>query len=454
MKLISLYTLIHLLSQSGSHLFGVDGMTVGTIKREAPFTASSSRQVVQQHNHRVGPRTEISRISIKEATAGNKYPKASNKSRIEVAQNFWTTFHMDSHEGFCGQHYNRYFAGDINEVLHSDYKDWPEKLIKIFKDTEDDLPTQIVFFQVLRHLTKSYKIPFITVQMIWRQLQTVLGKEDDLSDLFHDWQNEARITLRAYGLKMIEHIGSLTTEKELVDFVNTQREMGPDGLCLAGDWSPGDQKALFEFWVSNHIHYPMFKRNTKLQLWVEAQIVQTRLIQELRRVPLDLISEPTSGMKLAQSKLAIYSDIILHCHKSLEDDDYMPFFRSQVNINPYGLEIDRSLSPEDNMDILQFWSRHVHVFLRMNKLGETPSLASAIGTLVKKNSGETSRIMKHFLQEDTNNSIQKGPVLARFLGYFANNTRSSKNKQIARKALKSYQYDHQRQMSFTYNHML
>ncbi|EGG01934.1 uncharacterized protein MELLADRAFT_66723 [Melampsora larici-populina 98AG31] len=338
-------------------------MALQSIEEEplAPNIARSSRPSLRQlmqeygHNDEVDPWTEISEISVGE---GSPYKtNATNRLKSEIAKSFEENLHINDYRGFDGERYDKHLPVTIAGILQLEHSLWAEKLIEILEVTEGDLPTQIIFFQILRQLLRFYDIPFNTVQMVWRHLQGVSCMRHDGNEFFLAWKDEARLTLKAYGNKMIDHIDSCKPGEELLDFVDTQTDMGADGLSLVGDWSLKDQKALFAFWILNQSHYPTFKRNPKLQLWIEAQIVQTRLIRRIQSAPLGLRSLRAARVESALSKLTTYSDIILDCHNSLEDNDYMPFFQSKVKIHPYGLQLDQSLTPKDIIDILKFWSQ-------------------------------------------------------------------------------------------------
>ncbi|EGG01392.1 uncharacterized protein MELLADRAFT_67042 [Melampsora larici-populina 98AG31] len=200
-----------------------------------------------------------------------------------------------------------------------------------------------------------------------------------------------------------------------------KNRVGSNGVRLRGNWSLTYQEYIISFWITHKNIYTQIKFDPTLQLVLESQIVQTKLIEKVHRFPQSFAPVENVFMSWVQLTLISQSEVILNYIKSIEDPfTSHTFMSTQFQIQPYGLKIDPPEISWDEIKIIQFWSTYMCVFLKMQKLGETPSLERSIGKLVKFNYKETSNIMRKFLIHIDEYSInQKVPVLAQFLQYFS-----------------------------------
>ncbi|EGG08092.1 uncharacterized protein MELLADRAFT_105317 [Melampsora larici-populina 98AG31] len=122
----------------------------------------------------------------------------------------------------------------------------------------------------------------------------------------------------------------------------------------------------------------------------------------------------------------------------------MYWFVIEVKIlKPYGLKVDYDPNLQNQMKVYHFWSKYVHVFLKMKRLGETVSLQKAINHLVKTKFEETSLLMKLFLVKTDGHSFPPNrPVLYQFLKFFSLNNKSKNENEYALRALLGFENEH------------
>ncbi|EGG01970.1 uncharacterized protein MELLADRAFT_66715 [Melampsora larici-populina 98AG31] len=458
MKHIYLYLLINLISQFGIKFHGVQNLIAQSIE-------------------------------ISEGTSGiqNTHTKHSTEfleSRTDKAKEFWEknwiiTVAIECHEDFCDTRFHKSLIGQINEVLLSEEGTWAIQLNDLFEKTKLNGPEQAVLFHTLKKIPNFYELPYEVVLAVWEQLRRVWHTKEVPEKDKDLWRYHATLALDTYDQQMIAQIRSLKPGKgwwgliesrinfyrEFIDFVVAQREMGLHGFRLAGNWSPEDQKALFVFWISNRVLYSRMERSPNLQLVLETQMIQTRLIQAVQDHPDHLFPvqevDQDGWNNKAQSILISQSQTILDYINSIESSDLyeydinieskqsdlsaIRFTSTQKTVKPYGLEVDPVWKAQDQMKIIKFWSTYVQVFLKMRNLGETGSLEIVIGNLVKRNYMETASIMKEFLSyiEDGVHPLQTNPILARFLEYFSAKTQSPEQNKEALEGLRLFRIEHE-----------
>ncbi|KAH9818367.1 hypothetical protein DFH28DRAFT_1123500 [Melampsora americana] len=247
-------------------------------------------------------------------------------------------------------------------------------------------------------------------------------------------QDVLNIGLKSYKEKMIEHIESLNNEEDLSNFKSLQKSIGLYGMSIAGDWAPADQKALFIAWTSNAHLYSDIKFDTDLHKVVETQFVLQNHIESIHMMRHSKIGKDYGDW--TQAKLRPHLDMILNYIESLEDDWYIEgiglldfklrFYQYEMRIKPYGLELDPCPNSTEAINIIRFWTRHLYVFSKMKRFGETVELQKAVDVLVKRDFEETSSLMRDFLGKiDGTAFTNDRPVLYGFLKYYNFRTKSN-----------------------------
>ncbi|KAH9812728.1 hypothetical protein DFH28DRAFT_977731 [Melampsora americana] len=100
------------------------------------------------------------------------------------------------------------------------------------------------------------------------------------------------------------------------------------------------------------------------------------------------------------------------------------FIKAQYLLSPYGISIDPAGLWEEELKIVKFWSNNIEVFLKMKKIGETPSLQSDINELVKKDLMSIEKRMVEFLGQNLDTCFtEESPVLFKFFEYFGKHKR-------------------------------
>ncbi|EGG02606.1 uncharacterized protein MELLADRAFT_66140 [Melampsora larici-populina 98AG31] len=233
------------------------------------------------------------------------------------------------------------------------------------------------------------------------------------------WYDEMNIALKLYKDKMIQHIGSLDHGKDLRDFESMQETIGEYGMKLAGDWPPSVQKNLYALWTLGARLYVRLGHKKQLQKVVETQVVQRQYIESVHNLPSNSSIEKVYRDWI-HNKLRSHSATILEYIDSLQDESTKIEFQSvEWDVKPYGMNFNLFSHSTEAIKVIQFWARHVHVFLKMKRLGETVELQKTVEKLVRRSFEETSRIMAVFLEEkDGTTFTYERPVLYEFLKYF------------------------------------
>lgn len=427
MRHIYLYLLIHLISKLGINFHEVQGMILKTEEEGAAHIPSISSQFFDEDSK------ELIDLSTKISQGGKGITQQENLKELQVyrskaAKEFWDKIKIQCHADFSEKDLYKSLIREINEILISEEETWAERLATLFEKTKKNGPQQIVLFQVLKQLPDTYCLPYKAVFAVWKELQEMWYNPQAPETGNPLWREQATLALDTYGEPMIAQIRSLSpeAEKNFVDFVTKQGQMGVGALHLTDNWCQEDQKLLFSFWIANRQLYSRLKRLPGLQHVLETQIVQTQLIQVVQNFPDELYSVKDTLEKWARLTLISQSKIVLDYIKKMRGSNFYAssFYSAQHLVQPYGLKMDiRQFSPQDQLNIIEFWSSHVHVFLKMKKLGETGSLEKVIADMVERNYLETSGIMKQFLIDvDGEDGAQKDPILTRFLKYFAGKT--------------------------------
>ncbi|EGG07024.1 uncharacterized protein MELLADRAFT_62737 [Melampsora larici-populina 98AG31] len=196
-----------------------------------------------------------------------------------------------------------------------------------------------------------------------------------------------------------------------------QASIGEYGMRLAGDWPPSVQKNLYALWTLDAVVYVSLRHKKQLQKVVETQVVQRQYIESVHNLPSNSIIEKVYRDWI-HNKLRSHSATILEYIDSLQDER-IEFRSVEWDVKPYGMNLSPLLDPTKAIKVIQFWARHVHVFLNMKRLGETVELQKTVEKLVMRSFEETSRIMAVFLEEkDGTTFTYERPVLYEFLKYF------------------------------------
>ncbi|KAH9812718.1 hypothetical protein DFH28DRAFT_1084133 [Melampsora americana] len=254
------------------------------------------------------------------------------------------------------------------------------------------------------------------------------------------WDYELNLTKKIYNEILEQKVLLLEPGLEISDFLTKQKALGHDGLRLRGDWCPAYQKIIIMFWVTHRKLYSGIIGDHSLQHILETEIVQTHLIETVQKIPHNIGKLQGVYMNWAYSTIKSQSEFILNYIKSIDNQFNSHYFMmKQFKLMPYGLKLARPRIFSNDIKIFQFWSSYVDVFLKMEKLGETPSLETAIGLLVKQEFEETSKIMEKFLiYVDGMEFSPENPVLAQFLYYLAENTSHNEQKELSIGALTEF----------------
>ncbi|EGF97774.1 uncharacterized protein MELLADRAFT_69788 [Melampsora larici-populina 98AG31] len=203
------------------------------------------------------------------------------------------------------------------------------------------------------------------------------------------WHDELNIALKLYKDKMVQHIGSLDHGNWRLASISSEKS-----ICTLD-----------------------FRHKKQLQKVVETQVVQRQYIESVHNLPSNSIIEKVYRDWI-HNKLRSHSATILDYIDSLQDER-IEFQSVEWDVKPYGMNLSPLLDPTKAIKVIQFWARHVHVFLNMKRLGETVELQKTVEKLVMRSFEETSRIMAVFLEEkDGTTFTYERPVLYEFLKYF------------------------------------
>ncbi|EGG07662.1 uncharacterized protein MELLADRAFT_62467 [Melampsora larici-populina 98AG31] len=274
--------------------------------------------------------------------------------------------------------------------------------------------------KLIHQILTLKEIPFDVLQV----LHPWLLRMYDLAT--HSWQFDSDQTrhgilaaIKISGGKYIEHIRNLGDGEPLMNFVNMQRNLERYGMVLSGDWSSQNQRELYEFWISEYPNedrmglYYKVKHKPHLQLVLETQVVQTRLIEHVKHI--DKYAHLVGRLVLAQFR------------------DISEFIKTQEHIHPYGLEIQHR-TEINQMKVIQFWSTYVDIFLLMHNIEDTKALQTVIEDFVVEDFDEVCIIMRNFINT-VPTCTAASPALAQFLKFYSEATQYSVNMEVAQEAL-------------------
>ncbi|EGG09379.1 uncharacterized protein MELLADRAFT_61038 [Melampsora larici-populina 98AG31] len=336
----------------------------------------------------------------------------------------------------------------IQKLLVSNPKTWAKRMLIIFEEIEAKRDTidpckQITLFQILIQMIKIYKLPINFMLVVWAEsvkiseVVNIFGDNIPQSSLWEDkslWNNELAKTEACYRDEIIKLTKKLSPGRELLEFVAMQENHAPYGIKLTDDWTPEEQKDLFEFWMTKRILPFWITLDPRLKNILETQFVQTSLIKVLQNFP-DCHLKIGCGFKhWAETQLRDQSKTVLQYINSLDGGfncghSYM-FDLVQELYPPYGLKLNQAITSTQRIEIVKFWATHIVIFTRMKSFGETEDLNEAINLLVINNFDETSEIMKTFL-ENENAFDENTSILAQFLASFINITKDKAQEEIS-----------------------
>ncbi|EGG05396.1 uncharacterized protein MELLADRAFT_64212 [Melampsora larici-populina 98AG31] len=293
--------------------------------------------------------------------------------------------------------------------------------------------------KVIHQLLTLEKIPFNVLQRIHHWLLEIYVEITHV-----DSPRAAQLREKIEGFikisqgKYMDYISSLGHGEILKDFQSTQKRLG--GIFLAGDWSSTNQRELAEFWMPCESYnvfacytiltlsmgfpgphedrrelYNQVKHQPELQLVLETQYLQTRLIR-LKHIGRYAHEVGRQVLAHSRSDLLEKSETVVNYIKSLKCDvNIGQFIRTQNYISPYGLEIDNR-TDVDQMKVIQFW---------------------ATQDFVVKDFDEVSHKMREFLKT-VPICTARNTALAQFLKFYSINTQSTETKEVAEKALDEF----------------
>ncbi|KAH9809699.1 hypothetical protein DFH28DRAFT_988308 [Melampsora americana] len=372
---------------------------------------------VHKHQNHLGPKSPLT--SMYKEYNKNVYPSASKGDKY-----FW-----DMHTKYFHHHKSIYvnFLHSMNDLLCSEENTWAGMVPGLFEETKGDEVKQVLLFWFFRNLAAFYEVPIKTTQMIHEYL-AILGlpvdhwkdigiperwQKLDIYNWFEGidpgrfsrvispyWSDHFERTRNLYTAEMVTKIQSLATVKDLEYFEHIQKEFPMTGLKLGGGghWSEQEEKELLSFWISHRDLYSKICSDPVLQKVLETQIVQTRLIQRVQKSKERRQKYKSLSMDETESRLKFYSNTILDFIQNLDSVKTLDAFLSaQSQIKTYGMVIPPNFKKVEKINIIQFWTKYVTVFLDMCEFGETPNLQMFIGELVKKDFTKMSEIMEDFL---------------------------------------------------------
>ncbi|KAH9812720.1 hypothetical protein DFH28DRAFT_1030892 [Melampsora americana] len=383
-------------------------------------------------------------------------PGQLGSSLADKTRVFWEEYEEYFHE----KRLNPALIKSLNNLLLSNPHLWDLKVQRLFQQAMGNGFEQIVIFRFLRKLVDFHEATLYTLQAVYNEILDVASSQVWERIYFEDWNDELELTQKVYE-KQLEHkimslepgvfkilyeliitLEPLNPSRELTEFLANQEVLAHLGMRLQGNWPPVYQKFILLFFVTHRDLYLGVNRNPRLQHVLEAEIVQTQLIETVQKFPQNGGKLEDVYMNWASSEIKTQSDIIVTYIKSINTfRASYDFMITQFDLKPYGLKVTPSTLISNEIIIIQFWSSYVQVFLKTKSLGETPSLQAAIGVLVKNNFKETSEIMKQFLIDIDGQDFtqdQHDPVLAQFLQYFSQKTIYTNQHELAVEALREF----------------
>ncbi|EGG12272.1 uncharacterized protein MELLADRAFT_101933 [Melampsora larici-populina 98AG31] len=154
---------------------------------------------------------------------------------------------------------------EMNEILLSPKDSWDSRLVKLCRETHSDEPFKNVskkkaFFAGLCQFLLSKDTPFKVLQVIQFELFEMRKIISDSIEFYDsDWWYWLKKTIALNKSRCIESIERLASGRivndhdhfrNIINFSAFQKGLGEYGISLVGDWSPADQKALFQFWIT------------------------------------------------------------------------------------------------------------------------------------------------------------------------------------------------------------
>ncbi|EGG09585.1 uncharacterized protein MELLADRAFT_61101 [Melampsora larici-populina 98AG31] len=280
----------------------------------------------------------------------------------------------------------RKLVKQTNELIISDKRFWEGKMKNMLSRIKLQGPwsssfEQIALLQILSQFLTLEEVPFKVLQVIQIKLIEMLEKGNPPPSMADErWQAELKKTMNINGVRYLEYVKKLSG-KDLHDFLTMQKGLGKYGICLAGNWSPEDQKALFQFWLSDSVRfYSMIRHKPQLQFVLETQFVQTKFIEAVKSLDTAISADDLPGTLIfkswAQLTLQTYSNTVVDYIQSLKEDKAIDDFISmQHSIRPYGLQISQNTTKMDQIKVIHFWARHICGF-EINRYIIPPRLLS------------------------------------------------------------------------------
>ncbi|KAH9823293.1 hypothetical protein DFH28DRAFT_946716 [Melampsora americana] len=338
---------------------------------------------------------------------------------------------------------------EMNGILFSSKANWDSNIIKLINEFNEDGPCRNPYkkqaileslFQFLLLKDIPLKVLQVTHFGLFKIMET--GR-DSIKVYYHDLWDWVKKTFTLNKGRYFESFKDFSARKDYLELTALQKTLGEYGIRIVGDWYPEDQKKIFEFWIFEKLAlYFQIKEKPNLQLVLETQFVQTRLIGVVKTINSIGLGVPDIVMDWAYSCLRNHSGIVVNYIKSLrEESDITEFISIQKYIIPYRLHIPEDMKPTDQLKCIEFWSSHVDIFLIIKRIEKTKGLQRAVEDLVIKDFNEICIMMRKFLDQPEiifSTKTVTQPALLKFLEFYSDATQSDQNSQFAEKAIAKF----------------
>ncbi|KAH9820630.1 hypothetical protein DFH28DRAFT_1051284 [Melampsora americana] len=335
----------------------------------------------------------------------------------------------------------------INRMLQSNIQRWPTMLQKIFKLYTQQQEAKD-FWRLLSHISDFMPTPALQVTRF--ELEKERAKPWYVKSINEGWELHRALenTISKCLHSMQEHIVSLNrndfvfalcreTEKIMNIFTSKeQKKLGEHRLFVEKDWFGIGEKWVLQNWALRESYMDVYMNvQGVIKGVLETQVVLFTLIKAEKINTLKILGLPHGLTYNFDNWVSPYVEKLtknlVDSINSL-DQQQIQYCAALQEKYTHGLLIHQFQEPNDNKNIMRFWSKNLRFYLEIKSLPQLNLMMHPLENLIRKNPKHMEYVMKEFKKNPPPSRAQSQTnLLSRFLEFFLDNTPFPELREIA-----------------------